>query len=81
MTQALAQGELLYVTDEQKLYVGNGSTLGGIQITGYTDENAQDAAAGLFANGTHSGITFAYNDAGASISAELDLTTNTGTIG
>ena len=82
MTQALAQGELLYVTDDQRLYIGNGSTLGGIQITGYTNEDAQDAAAQLFANGApHTGITFSYNDAGAGITAVVDLLNNTGTIG
>jgi hypothetical protein len=81
MTQALAQGELLYVTDDQRLYIGNGSTLGGVQITGYTDEDAQDAAAELFANGTHTGITFAYNDAAGSISAVVDLLNYQGTIG
>ena len=82
MTQALAQGELLYVTDDQRLYIGNGSTLGGIQITGYTDEDAQDAAAQLFVNGApHTGITFSYNDAGAGLTAVVDLLNNTGTIG
>jgi hypothetical protein len=80
MTQPLAQGELLYVTNDQRLYIGNGSTLGGIQITGYTNEDAQDAAAQLFSNGTHSGITFTYNDAAASISAALDLSNFSGTI-
>jgi len=82
MTQALAQGELLYVTDDQRLYIGNGSTLGGVQITGYTNEDAQDAAAQLFTNGApHTGITFTYNDAGAGITAVVDLLNNTGTIG
>lgn len=37
----------------------------------YTDENAQDAAAVLFANGTHSGITFAYDDAGNKVNAAV----------
>jgi hypothetical protein len=80
MTQPLAQGELLYVTNDQRLYIGNGSTLGGVQITGYTDENAQDAAAQLFSNGAHTGITFTYNDASASISAALNLSNFAGTI-
>jgi hypothetical protein len=80
MTQPLAQGELLYVTNDQRLYIGNGSTLGGIQITGYTNEDAQDAAAQLFSNGTHTGITFTYNDASASISAALNLSNFAGTI-
>ena len=51
----------------------------------FTDERAQDSTANLFANGTHSGITFTYNDAGNSISANVtgnlsgsfvDFTTN-----
>ena len=75
MTQPLAQGELLFVTTPgaERLYIGNGSTPGGIQITGYTNEDAQDASATLFSNGVHSGITFTYNDATASLSASVDL--------
>jgi len=81
MTQPLAQGELLYVTDDQRLYIGNGTTLGGVQITGYTNEDAQDASAQLFSNGAHTGITFTYNDVAASISAVVDLANYQGTIG
>jgi hypothetical protein len=80
MTQPLAQGELLYVTNDQRLYIGNGSTLGGVQITGYTNEDAQDAAAQIFSNGTHTGITFTYNDTAASLSAVIDLSNFAGTI-
>jgi len=81
MTQPLAQGELLYVTNAQRLYIGNGATLGGVQITGYTNEDAQDATAQLFSNGTHTGINFTYNDATASLSATVDLANYQGTIG
>jgi hypothetical protein len=46
----------------------------------HTTERAQDAAAGLFSAGTHSGLTFTYNDASnnisASINAGTDLTVN-----
>ena len=35
----------------------------------YTDEKAQDAIATMFANGTHTNITFSYDDANNSISA------------
>jgi hypothetical protein len=80
MTQPLAQGELLYVTNDQRLYIGNGSTLGGIQITGYNNEDAQDASALLFSNGTHTGITFTYNDASASLSATVNLSNYAGVI-
>ncbi len=80
MTQPLAQGELLYVTDDQRLYIGNGSTLGGIQITGYTNNDAQDAAAAIFTGGTHTGIGFTYNSSTNLISANVDLSNYQGTI-
>ena len=35
----------------------------------YTDEEAQDAVAAMFANGTHTNITFTYDDANNAISA------------
>ena len=81
MTVPLASGELLYVTDDQRLFIGNGNTLGGVQITGYTNEDAQDAAAQLFSNGSHTGISFTYNDAANSLSALVDLANYQGTIG
>ena len=82
MTVPLAAGELLWVTDEQKLYVGNGTTVAGnlSSITGYTDENAQDAAAALFQNGTHSGITFSYTDSNDRINATVNLSAYNGPI-
>jgi hypothetical protein len=80
MTQPLASGELLYVTNEQKLYIGNGNTLGGIQITGYTDGDAKDSAAEILTDGVHSGIGFAYNTATNVITATVDLSDYTGTI-
>lgn len=78
MTIPLAEGELLYVTDDQRLFIGGKTSdgtpiLGGIQVTGYKDENAQDAAAALFAAGAHSNITFVYDDNANSISATIDL--------
>lgn len=80
MTQALAQGELLYVTDTQRIYVGNGSTLGGISVTGYTNADAQDAASQIFTSGSHSGINFSYNTATNTMTATVDLSNYTGTI-
>lgn len=38
---------------------------------GYTDEQAQDAAAALFTGGTHTGVSFSYNDAGGAINATV----------
>lgn len=66
-------GELIYDTVEQKIYVGNGSTTGGVALTGLSTEDAQDAAAGLFTTGSHSGITFAYNDASGRIDATVTV--------
>ncbi len=83
MSVPLAQGELLYVTDDQRLYIGNGTTLGGVMITGFTTEDAQDAAAGLFTSGTHNGITFTYGptqDGANRIDATVDLSGYTGII-
>lgn len=74
------EGELIYTTDDQRLYVGDGTTVGGIQITGYTNEDAQDTVNGMFQAGSHVGISFTYNDAGDAISAEVDLSTYTGTV-
>lgn len=82
MTQPLAAGELLWITDDQRLYVGNGSTLPSslVSITGYTNENAQDAAASLFASGTHRSISFTYNDSLNRIDATVDLSAYNGPI-
>ena len=82
MTQPLAQGELLFVSTPgaERLYIGNGSTLGGVQITGYTNADAKDAAAASFTGGTHSGITFTYNTVTDLISANVDLSNYQGTL-
>jgi hypothetical protein len=80
MAQPLAQGELLYTTDNRILYVGDGTTLGGVQITGYRDEDAQDAAAAMITSGIHSGINFVYNDLSNRIDATVNLSNYTGII-
>jgi hypothetical protein len=66
-------GELIYDTVEQKIYVGDGTTTGGNALTGISTEDAQDAAAGLFTTGSHSGITFTYNDAAGRIDATVTV--------
>jgi len=85
MTQPLAEGELLYVTDTQKMYVGGrdfGGTpvLGGIQVTGYTNEDAQDTIGTVLSTGPHNGIIFNYDDTAGTISASVDLSSYTGTL-
>jgi hypothetical protein len=66
-------GELIYDTNTGQLFVGNGSTVGGATTTGISTEDAQDAAASLFSTGSHSGITFAYNDAAGRIDATVTV--------
>lgn len=39
--------------------------------TAYTDEQSHDATAALFAAGTHTGVSFSYNDAGGALSATV----------
>jgi hypothetical protein len=83
----LVVGELLYTTDGKKLYVGPGPGVfgdardyQGVAITGYTDEDAQDAAASLFTSGTHNNITFAYVDGSDRINATINLSNYAGVI-
>ena len=66
-------GELVYDTITGQLFVGNGTTLGGATTTGISTEDAQDAAASLFTTGSHSGITFAYNDAAGRLDATVTV--------
>ena len=58
------EGELIYITDTQQLFVGDGTNLlkDISPITGYTDENAVDAVGSALSGGTHSGITFVYGE-------------------
>lgn len=67
------QGELIYVTDEQQLYIGDGATLlrDLTPVTGYTNENAIDAVGSVFTSSTHTGITYTYNDTLNTISSTV----------
>jgi hypothetical protein len=83
MVPTLAQGELLWITDAAKLYIGDGTTASSTltPVTGFTAEDAQDAAASLFTTSpTHAGISFAYDDLAAKLTATVDLSDYTGTI-
>ena len=66
ITFAGADGLLVERTDANTLTFRAPSGSGGAS---YTAEEAQDAAALLFNNGTHTGITFTYDDAANSIDA------------
>lgn len=70
------QGELVYITDSEQLYVGDGTSLlrDITPVTGYTDENALDYIGSVLDAGPHTGISFAHSDAGNSISATISQT-------
>jgi hypothetical protein len=83
MVPRLANGELLWITDDKKLYIGDGTTASSalVPVTGFNAENAQDAAALLFTTTpTHSGISFAYDDLAGKLTATVNLTDYNGTI-
>jgi hypothetical protein len=82
MSVPLAPGELLYVTDDKRIFVGDGISIGEslIPVTGYTNEDAQDAAAALILSGDHNNITWTYSDENDKLSSTLDLSTYIGEI-
>jgi len=70
------EGELIYVTDTEQLYVGDGTTLlkDLTPVTGYTDEDAADHIADLLTTGPNTGITFTYNDLAGTITTTINPT-------
>lgn len=87
----LVVGELLYVTDDRKIYVGTGNYPGaptsgpnawwkGSVATSYNDDNAKAAAGTAIIGGTHQSITFTYDNIAKTISSTLDLSDYNGTI-
>jgi hypothetical protein len=75
-----AEGELVYVTDTGKLWIGDGNTLGGVQVTGFGAKDAKDAAAAAFADGTHQNISFSYDEPSGAISATASISTLLGNL-
>lgn len=83
MVPKLANGELLWITDAKKLYIGDGTTASSAlpPVTGFNAEDAQDAAAALFTTSpTHSAISFAYDDLAGKLTATVDLANYNGVI-
>ena len=76
------QGELVYITDSEQLYIGDGASLlrDITPVTGYTNENALDYIGSVLDAGPHTGISFAHSDAGNSISATISPTQNLTTL-
>jgi hypothetical protein len=83
MVPKLANGELLWITDAKKLYIGDGTTASSLlpPVTGFTAEDAQDQAAALFTTSpTHTNISFAYDDSVGKLTATVDLANYNGVI-
>lgn len=76
-------GELIWDTSTNSLYIGNGTTAGGLPAGTLVTEDVQDIASSMLVNGTHNNIAFTYVDNGAlagTINVQVDLTTYDGTI-
>ncbi len=82
----LLPGEPLYVTDDQRLYIGDGVTPGGVLVTGFNANDALVSAAnGLVAgNAFNPNISFLFGltqQSNNRIEARLDLASYNGEIG
>jgi|688.fasta_scaffold09756_11 hypothetical protein len=70
-------GELIYDSTLKQVFVGDSTdggitgTLGGNTVSSFGIEDAQDAIRDLFNAGTHTGISFSYDDASNRISATV----------
>jgi len=78
-----AAGELIYVTDTKVIFVGDGTTQGGVPVINYSSGTIKDLAAEVFTQGVHNGISFTYDSVTNRINAnvEPDLSNYEGTIG
>lgn len=69
-------GEMIWITDDQKLYIGDGATLlkDLTPITGFNAEDAEDAIGAMLGTAsTHQGISFNYNDSAGTLDATVSL--------
>jgi hypothetical protein len=80
-------GELVYDTTTASVYVGNGTTAGGLPVTNFSVGDARSTAAKLFLgdslsdNTVHSGVTFAYVGDRLQATVQQDLSNYIGLIG
>ena len=73
-------GELIWDTSTNSLYIGNGTTAGGLPAGTLVTEDVQDIASSMLINGTHQNITFTYDDTQGRINSTFDLSTFNGTL-
>lgn len=76
----LADGELLWISDRKKLFIGDGVTAMSqlSPVTNFTAIDSQNATAALFSHQDHTGISFSYNSETGKITA---IVTPSGTNG
>lgn len=77
------QGEPIFDTDLNLLYIGNGATAGGQPVTGVSLEESRDSTGSMLANGQHTNIEFIYGteqDENNRIDARVDLSDYDGVI-
>lgn len=76
LAQPPQEGELIWITDDAKLYIGDGATLlrDLDPVTGFNAEDAADTIGEILqTTSTHQGISFAYNDIAKTINATVSL--------
>jgi len=73
-------GELIWDTSTNSLYIGNGTTAGGLPAGTLVTEDVQDIASTMLTSGTHQNITFTYDDTLGRINSTFDLSSFDGTI-
>lgn len=74
LTITPAEGELIYDLNEKSLYVGDGSTVGGIATTPTSVANIETTVAALFTTGVHTNINYQYDSLNSRINTSVDLT-------
>jgi trimeric autotransporter adhesin len=74
VTKTFVEGEIIYDTDLKEVFIGDGTSLGGKEVSTYTDSQSKDAAAlTLTHNVGHSNIAFAYDNVSKRVTATVTL--------
>lgn len=68
------EGELIYDVNEKALYVGDGSTVGGVATAPTSVANIETTVAALFTSGVHSNVSYQYDSLANRINSSVDLT-------
>ena len=71
-------GELVWDTQLNSLYIGNGSSAGGLPAGTLVPEDVQDIASTMLTSGSHQYITFTYDDSLGRINSTFDISSFNG---